>query len=157
MAETTRLQAVRSMLETLTDELLVVTTGYLSRDVFHLGDRKENFYMCGSMGNAYPIGMGIALNNSKCKVVVLSGDGAALMSLGSLALGNSLRLPNLRHIIIDNGKYVSTGGQPTCSDGIEFTQFHNTQVIKVKDDEPASPRITLDPVEIARRFRSCIQ
>ncbi len=155
MVEMTRLQAVRSVLNTLSDELLVVTTGFLSRDVFCLGDRKENFYMCGSMGNAYPIGIGIALNTPKRNVVVLSGDGAALMSLGSLALGNSLKLPNLRHVIIDNGKYVSTGGQPTCSDGIDFSQFHNTQVINVTSDETASPRITLNPVEMADRFRSC--
>ncbi|MDD5025891.1 MAG: thiamine pyrophosphate-dependent enzyme [Candidatus Peribacteraceae bacterium] len=153
----TRLQAVRSVLDTLTDELLIVTTGFLSRDVFHLRDRKENFYMCGSMGNAYPIGMGIALGSPERTITVLSGDGAALMSLGSLVLGNSLKLPNLWHIIIDNKKYASTGGQPTCSDGIDFTQFHNTRVIHVDHDEPASPRITLDPVEIARRFRFCIR
>lgn len=151
----TRLEAVRAALDSLTDELLVVTTGYLSRDVFHLKDRKENFYMCGSMGNAYPIGLGIALNDLTKRVVVISGDGAALMSLGSLALGNSLKLPNLRHIIIDNGKYASTGGQPTCADGIEFSQFHNTKVYPVEKDEPASPRITLDPITMAERFRSC--
>lgn len=152
----TRLEAVQAVLDSLTDELLVVTTGYLSRDVFHLKDRKENFYMCGSMGNAYPIGIGIALNNPTKRVVVISGDGAALMSLGSLALGNSLKLPNLRHVIIDNGKYASTGGQPTCADGIDFTQFHNTFVYSVDEDESASPRITLEPAEMAERFRSCL-
>ncbi len=151
----TRLEAVQAVLDSLTDELLVVTTGYLSRDVFHLKDRKENFYMCGSMGNAYPIGIGIALNNPTKRVVVISGDGAALMSLGSLALGNSLKLPNLRHAIVDNGKYASTGGQPTCADGIDFSQFHNTIVYSVEEAEPASPRITLEPVEMADRFRSC--
>jgi len=157
MPNKTRLQAVQSVLNTLTDELLVVTTGFLSRDVCHLKDRPQNFYMCGSMGNAYSIGMGIALNYPDRRVVVISGDGAALMSLGSLALGNSLKLPNLRHIIIDNGKYGSTGGQPTCSDGVDFTQFHNTEAIRIDEDEPASPRITLDPVEMATRFRSSIQ
>ncbi len=151
----TRLEAVQAILDSLTDELLVVTTGYLSRDVFDLKDRKENFYMCGSMGNAYPIGIGIALNNPTKRVVIISGDGAALMSLGSLALGNSLKLPNLRHVIVDNGKYASTGGQPTCADGIDFSQFHNTNVYHVDVDEPASPRITLGPVEMAERFLSC--
>lgn len=152
----TRLEAVQAVLDSLTDELLVVTTGYLSRDVFYLRDRQENFYMCGSMGNAYPIGLGIALHNPKKRVVVISGDGAVLMSLGSLALGNSLKLPNLRHVIINNGKYASTGGQPTCADGIDFTQFHNTEVYTVEVDEPASPRISLEPVSMAERFRTAV-
>jgi len=152
----TRLEAVQAILDSLTDELLVVTTGLLSRDVCHLKDRKENFYMCGSMGNAYPIGLGIALNSPQKRVVVLSGDGAALMNLGSLALGNSLKLPNLRHVIVDNGKYASTGGQPTCADGIDFSQFHNTKVYEVEMDEPASPRMSIDPVTLAERFASCV-
>ncbi|MDA0376275.1 MAG: thiamine pyrophosphate-dependent enzyme [bacterium] len=151
----TRLEAVQAVLDSLTNELLVVTTGYLSRDVFKIKDRKENFYMCGSMGNAYPIGIGLAVNNPDKRIVVLSGDGAALMSLGSLALGNSLKLPSLQHFIVDNGKYASTGGQPTCADGIDFSQFHNTTVYSVSEDEPASPRITLGPIEMAERFRSC--
>lgn len=151
----TRLEAVQAVLNSLTDELLIVTTGYLSRDVFYLQDRKQNFYMCGSMGNAYPIGLGVALHNPAKRVVVLSGDGAVLMNLGSLVLGNSLKLPNLRHTIINNGKYASTGGQPTCADGLDFSQFHNTEVYDVKEDEPASPRMSLDPVDLAKRFRAC--
>jgi thiamine pyrophosphate-dependent acetolactate synthase large subunit-like protein len=151
----TRLEAVRKIMNEITDELVIVSTGFLSRDVFAIKDRPQNFYMCGSMGNAFPIGIGIALNSSK-KVMVISGDGAALMSLNSLALSNKLKLKNLKHYIIDNGRYASTGGQPTCSEAIDFSQFFQTEVIHVDDDEPASPRIPLKPETILKRFNESI-
>lgn len=151
-----RIEAVRSILDTIHDELLIVTTGFLSRDVFHIQDRDENFYMCGSMGNAFPIGIGIALNSSK-KVVVISGDGAVLMSYGSLALGDLLCLKNLKHYIIDDGQYGSTGGQPTCSHVARFHQFFNTEVITVKESIGSSPRITLDPKVMLDRFIRSVQ
>ena len=44
-------------------------------------DRKNIFYMQGSMGHAPCIGLGINLNTNK-NVVVLSGDAALLMHLG---------------------------------------------------------------------------
>jgi len=146
-----RKEAVKKILDNINKELLTVTTGFLARDVYAIKDRPENFYMLGSMGNAFPIGIGLALNTNK-KVVVISGDGAALMSLGSLVLGNYLKVKNLVHYIIDDGVYASTGGQPTCSTGIDFSQFFNTKVIKIKPGDPPSPRIPLSPEEITKRF-----
>ncbi|MCI0457268.1 MAG: thiamine pyrophosphate-dependent enzyme, partial [Gemmataceae bacterium] len=122
-------------------------------------DRPENFYMCGSMGCALPIGLGLALARPERKVVVLDGDGAALMSLGSLALARHLRLPNLEHIILDNGTYASTGDQPTCSAAINFQDigFH-VRVLPVEPgNEPDTPRIPYDPVEMHRTFAAAAQ
>ena len=81
-----RLEAIRRLAAAWTDELVVATTGMISRELFVARDRVENFYMCGSMGCALGIGLGVALVRPGRKVVVLDGDGAALMSLGSLAL-----------------------------------------------------------------------
>lgn len=153
----TRKEAVQRIMDGITDEIVIVTTGYLSRDVYQIKDRPGNFYMCGSMGNAFPIGLGVALNTNK-KVVVISGDGACLMGLGSLVLGNKLKLKNLRHYIIDNNKFGSTGGQKTASDGIDFSQFFNTKVIKIDSiEEIASPRIEMQPKMILGRFMNFIQ
>lgn len=147
----TRLEAVMKIMNSVKDELVVVSNGYLSRDVFKIKDRPGNFYMCGSMGNSFGIGLGIALFTRK-KVIVISGDGAALMNLGSLVLGNWLKLKNITHYIVDNQSYASTGGQPSCSSAFDFSQFIKTIHLKIDEDEPASPRISLSAVQIKDRF-----
>jgi phosphonopyruvate decarboxylase len=151
----TRLSVIKVIMSQVTDELVITTTGYLSRDVYSICDRPENFYMCGSMGNAFGIGLGIALHSNR-KVIVISGDGAALMSLNALVLGNYLNLDNITHHIMDNKQYKSTGGQPTCSSAIDFTQFSNTIVHDINDIEESSPRIDLTPTEILQRFMAVI-
>lgn len=152
----TRFEAVRKILNSVKDELVIVSNGYLSRDVFKIKDRPGNFYMCGSMGNAFGIGLGIALFSSK-KVIVISGDGAALMNLGSLVLGNYLKLKNLTHYIVDNQCHASTGGQPTCSAAFNFSQFTRTIHLKINKDEPVSPRIPLSAEQIKHRFMKEVQ
>lgn len=149
-----RVEAIRQIAAGWTDELVVATTGMTSRELYVVRDRLENFYMCGSMGCALPIGLGLALARPDRKVVVLDGDGAALMSLGSLALARHLRLPNLEHIILDNGTYASTGDQPTCSAAVNFEDIgFNVRVIRVEPgNEPDTPRIPYNPVEMHRRF-----
>ena len=149
-----RLEAIRQLAANWKDELVVATTGMISRELFVARDREENFYMCGSMGCALGIGLGVALAQPARKVVVLDGDGAALMSLGSLALARHLKLGNLEHIILDNGSYASTGDQPTCSAAIDFADVgFNVRVLRVEpSNEPGTPRIPYDPQEMRRRF-----
>ena len=149
-----RLEAIRQLSAGWRDELVVATTGMISRELFVARDRPENFYMCGSMGCALGIGLGVALARPARKVVVLDGDGAALMSLGSLALARHLRLGNLEHFILDNGTYASTGDQPTCSAAVDFADVgFNVRVIRVEPgNEPGTPRIPYDPLEMRRRF-----
>ncbi|MDQ3666291.1 MAG: thiamine pyrophosphate-dependent enzyme [Acidobacteriota bacterium] len=125
----------------------------ISRELYVVRDRAENFYMCGSMGCALPIGIGVAMNTDR-KVIVLDGDGAALMSLGSLAVAKFLKLPNLAHYILDNATYASTGSQSTCSHAVDFPSLgHNLRVIHVEPgNEKNTPRIAYEPREILIRF-----
>jgi phosphonopyruvate decarboxylase len=148
-----RSDAIRQIMDTVTDELVIATTGMISREVFVVNDRPGNFYMCGSMGCALSIGMGLAMNTTR-NVVVIDGDGAALMSLGSLAVAAYLKLPNLKHYVIDNGTYASTGDQPTCSHSVNFATIgHNVEVIQVEPgNEKGTPRIPYEPEEMTRRF-----
>jgi phosphonopyruvate decarboxylase len=55
-------------------------------------------------------------------VIVLDGDGAALMKLGSMATIGATAPKNLIHIVFDNGAYESTGGQPTVSPTVDFAR-----------------------------------
>lgn len=152
-----RIEVIRQIMESVTDELVIATTGMISRELYVVRDRPENFYMCGSMGCALPIGIGLAMCTDR-RVIVLDGDGAALMSLGSLVLSKFLKSPNLAHYILDNGTYASTGDQPTCSGAVDFEALgHNVKVIRVEPgNEPGIPRIPYDPKEILERFMRAI-
>ncbi len=118
-----RYQAIEAVLSHVRDgDLLVSTTGMISRELFTLDDRPGNFYMIGSMGLASAMGLGLAVQAPHKRVFVLEGDGSALMSLGTLPLIASEAPANLVHIILDNEAYESTGGQPSISSGFDLSE-----------------------------------
>jgi phosphonopyruvate decarboxylase len=98
---------------------VIATTGKCGRELFTLADRKQHLYQVGSLGGASGMGLGVALNVSR-PIVVLDGDGAALMKLGSLATIGAYAPAGLIHILLDNGVHDSTGGQPTVSSSVDF-------------------------------------
>ena len=98
---------------------VVATTGKCGRELFTLSDREQHLYQVGSMGCASGMGLGVALNTPR-RVVVLDGDGAALMKLGSLATIGAYGPAGLVHVLLDNGVHDSTGGQATVAPGVDF-------------------------------------
>ncbi|MBA5778746.1 phosphonopyruvate decarboxylase [Stappia sp. F7233] len=98
---------------------VIATTGFCGRELYTAGDHERNLYVVGSMGGASAIGLGAALNSDR-EIIVLDGDGAALMKLGNLATIGAEAPANLTHIILDNGMHESTGGQMTVSAGVDF-------------------------------------
>ncbi|MEQ8195779.1 MAG: phosphonopyruvate decarboxylase [Rhodospirillales bacterium] len=116
----TRVQALERMLGFIPDHVAIVaTTGFTGRELYALDDRKQHLYQVGSMGCAAPMGLGVALNVDR-PVVVIDGDGAALMKLGGMATIGAYRPGNLIHVVMDNSAYESTGGQPTVSPSVDF-------------------------------------
>ncbi len=97
---------------------VIATTGKTGRELFTLDDREQHLYQVGSMGCAAPMGLGVALATG-CRPIVLDGDGAALMKLGSLATIGAWQ-PDLLHVVLDNGVHDSTGGQATVSVSVDF-------------------------------------
>lgn len=111
-----RLEAIRVVIDSLSgDELLIHANGAISRESFLCRDRRENFYLLGSMGLAASVALGVALSRPDRRVVVLDGDGNVLMGLGNLALIGALKPQNLVHVVLDNEVYGTTGDQPTLS------------------------------------------
>jgi phosphonopyruvate decarboxylase len=98
---------------------VIATTGKCGRELFTLADRPQHLYQVGSMGGASAMGLGVALHTRR-PVVVLDGDGAALMKLGNLATIGGRAPANLVHIVLDNGVHDSTGGQATVSASVDF-------------------------------------
>ena len=116
----TRLAVLETMLASIPDTVPVVaTTGKTGRELFTLADREQHIYQVGSMGCASPMGLGVALTTGQ-RTVVLDGDGAALMKLGSMATIGAYRPSGLLHVLLDNGVHDSTGGQRTVSESVDF-------------------------------------
>jgi phosphonopyruvate decarboxylase len=99
---------------------VIATTGKTGRELFTLADRPQHLYQVGSMGGASGMGLGVALNAGHRPVVVLDGDGAALMKLGTFATIGAYAPENLVHVVLDNGVHDSTGGQATVSPVVDF-------------------------------------
>ncbi len=117
----TRSEAMGILLEELSgDEAVIATTGKTGRELFTIADRENHLYVVGGMGTASAIGFGIARALPVQPVVVLDGDGAALMKLGSLATIGFHQPSNLLHVVLDNECHDSTGGQQTVSGSVRF-------------------------------------
>jgi len=116
------LKQLQRLLGAVDDEVAVVaTTGKTGRELFTLSDRAQHFYLVGAMGCAGALGLGLALG-SRRPVVVIDGDGAALMKLGNMATIGAKAPANLIHVILDNGRHDSTGGQRTVSAHVSFPE-----------------------------------
>ena len=96
-------------------DLVVSTTGFISRELFRVSDRPENFYMQGSLGHCSAVAAGVALAHPSRRVIALDGDGAVLMHMGVLSTIGYASPRNLLHIVLDNEGYVSTGKQESTS------------------------------------------
>lgn len=121
-----REDAIQSILESIGDEAVVVsTTGMISREVYETRERlgqghEKDFLTVGSMGHAIMIALGIAKAQPKRKVVCLDGDGASIMHLGNMAIAGQSGCGNLAHIVLNNAAHDSVGGQPTVGGAIDL-------------------------------------
>ena len=102
------------------DAVIIATTGYAGRELYACADRPNQIYMVGSMGCAVSFGLGIALAQPQRQVIVLDGDGAALMRLGAQSIVGYEQPKNLCHVLLDNGIHESTGGQATVARSVNF-------------------------------------
>ena len=127
--ELTAKEAIHLIMDKIGENQIVVsTTGYISRQLFEYRelknkDHQKSFYNIGSMGCASSIALSIALTRPEKKVLVFDGDGAAIMQMGAFTTIGKYAPPNFVHIILDNEAHGSTGGQPTNSPNVDFIQI----------------------------------
>jgi thiamine pyrophosphate-dependent acetolactate synthase large subunit-like protein len=128
------------------DDLVLITTGMPSREAFVADDRPGNFYMIGSMGLLSSLGLGLALSNKGQRVIVIDGDGSALMSLGTVPLIAYEAPENLHYVILDNATYESTGGQPCISGKVDLGKIVRAagfrQLESVEDKKSLEQKVT---------------
>ncbi len=108
-----RRAAMRALLEQRGDLLLVTGLGSTTWDAAAVGDDERNFHLWGAMGAAAMVGLGLAIAQPECRVLVVTGDGEMLMGLGALATIGVEHPPNLALAVFDNGHYGETGMQPS--------------------------------------------
>ena len=141
-------------------DLVISGVGKVSRQLFSLRKEREeiprDFYVQGAMGSVFGIGLGLSLYTKK-QVWVLSGEGALLMKLGSLATILKYAPKNLHIVVFDDGHYTSTGGQENnfkyISNILEKIKEIDFRIVKIKPDKTKPPRPDISCKEITKRFR----
>lgn len=172
----------RLVAKLVNEEAVIGGIGNTNFDLWSAGQRPQNFYMLGSMGLAFPIALGVALAQPERRVIALEGDGSLLMQLGCLATIAMLAPSNLTLLVMDNGIYQITGGQPTpaaaradivaiaqgsglaqsawAADEEDFERLVDaalaatapTLIAARIDDKPGVGTTDRDPVQIRERF-----
>ena len=118
--QVSREQAIDAVLNSApANSLFVATTGRATRELHALRELRgephdQDFLNVGAMGHALSIATGIAVAKPRRTVICLDGDGATIMHLGSLLVSARSGLPNLLHIVLNNGAHESVGGQATA-------------------------------------------
>lgn len=116
-----RAQVLSRLMSGLDPSVVVLaTTGFTARELERDWDRPTNVYVIGSMGCASTVALGVAVQRPERDVVVIDGDGAAMMRLEALASIGRVHPPRLTHVLLDNGSYESTGGQHSGSAHVDF-------------------------------------
>lgn len=155
---TSRENTIHNILTRIPKEaLLVACNGKIGRELFEVrvrrGEPNDDFIMNGSMGCAFAIALGVALNTKK-EVYCLLGDGNFLMKMGTVATYLSHIPLNLHIIILNNNSHDSTGGQFTDFSAIR--EYIPPQIVIV-DVLPNVTRLdlgrpTISPIQIKKNF-----
>ncbi len=169
----TRYEVLERFLAVVPDAAgVIATTGKCGRELFTLADRPQHLYQVGSMGGASAMGLGVAFHTPR-PVVVLDGDGAALMKLGNLATIGSRAPANLVHGRPGHrlGKRRLCGGRPgvRLRERLDVRQPAGFEQAYGATRDAAGPHLihvriapgslaklgrpTVTPPEVARRFQ----
>ena len=181
------LEAVQILHARLGDALVVASLGTPLYLLHAAGDRPRSFYLWAAMGMASSTGLGLALARPNERVVVVDGDGAAVMNLGGMVTVGARAPENLVWVILENGAFLETGGQPIAThDSADLVQIARgcgisraaraetpDDLARLLDEAFAAPGPTLvvarverdavrdfppvDPVGIRLRFMAAVQ
>jgi thiamine pyrophosphate-dependent acetolactate synthase large subunit-like protein len=105
-------QVVAAVLEAAPEALFVASLGTPTSALREASGDGPHLYMGGSMGTALAAAIGVAERQTGRDVVALLGDGEALMGAGSFWSLAGIAPPNLLAVVLIDGHYTITGGQP---------------------------------------------
>ena len=133
---------VNRLLEDRKDNLRVISgIGTSTWDLMSAGDNTGNFGFIGAMGQSIPFALGLAKAKPEYRILLFTGDGDTLMSLGSISTIANHPVSNLTVIVLDNESYVETGSQPTATAGktdleliAKGSGISNSYTVRQEDD-----------------------
>ena len=70
-----------------------------------------------AMSKGSSMALGVAIAQPHRRVILWDGDGSLLMKLGSVVTVAGQAPANFYHVVLDNGVYAMTGGQPVPNQG----------------------------------------
>ena len=111
-----RFDCLKAISDRVGDALVVCSAGGATTEWYHLHPSEGNF-RCRTLGLVSSIGLGLALALPRRKVIVLDGDGSALMNLCGFPTAALAAPGNLLHIVFDNQVYESSGASITATAG----------------------------------------
>ncbi len=115
--------ALQTLIDHRSPHQIVITNQGAARVWPKLSQQPLDFhYNPSTMGGAIPLALGLALAQPDREVLVVSGDGALLMSLGSLVTVIGAGVTNLTIVVLNNDLYEVTGGQktPAAESSVDF-------------------------------------
>lgn len=123
-----REKAIEIITEYSKDDIIVSTTGKISRELFEIRERKNaghrrDFLTVGSMGHSSMIALSIALQLKDKRIYCLDGDGALLMHFGASAIIANKKPKNFIHIVLNNEAHESVGGMPTICGNLDLCKI----------------------------------
>lgn len=124
---------------------MVLTLGGTAREMLAVAGRKPNHLVnLDAMGQTMSIGLGIALGLRARpkgeKTVVVEGDGSLIMGMSVMSTIGHLGPENLVVLVLDNGVYLATGGQPTASSSLDMCAlalacgWPNARTVRTRDE-----------------------
>ncbi len=143
------------------DDPIVLTLGGTIREMLAVAGRKANhLYVLDAMGLPAAIGLGVALGIAQDarheSLLIIEGDGSTLMGFSTLSTIGYLRPEKLVLLILDNGVYLATGGQPTAAAAIDFVGVARACGWAAAHDIDSTPEVLRAALIAARAARGPI-
>lgn len=130
-----RAEAIQSILNRHEDAFFIFSNGLTSREAAYYCKRSGSLYMLHAMGEALSVGMGLASARPDLQIVVIDGDGNALMGSSSWVMND---FDNLEYYVLANRMFATTGGQ-ALPEKVKWPEWSRIVPIKNKPSEPTPP------------------
>jgi thiamine pyrophosphate-dependent acetolactate synthase large subunit-like protein len=135
-----RIEAIDFIFSKNTKAIFILSNGLTAREAAHYLGNDNAFYLLHAMGEALSVGIGLAQARPEKEIVVIDGDGNALMGMASWSM---LNVKNLKYFILANGVFETTGGQvlPRFPALPKWCNVINIEPNKLESPNPPSPKI----------------
>ena len=142
-----RVEAIKKIKSLHQGAIFIFSNGLTSREASNFCDDLNCFYLLHAMGEALSVGIGLASTLPDFQVVVVDGDGNALMGSSSWILNEQ---KNLHYYILKNGIFATTGNQK-LPENISWPEYSKVLEIDklnvINSSNPPSPTKIINKLE----------